>query len=193
MGIYTTLNSRWYRKARKRAMKDPTYAAIQARRDAGSTHSTVLMLSDDHNLGLGEWKLQDEIVKKMTRYPIHLKVLAWRHRHLRPYRWCRGVISTVQRARRGWSHADTWDFHSFHSRLMVEAIEHMRVVAHGHPGDLTQEQWDGILAEIRDGFRAAIRLDDCLEDHDDEEDKKLRAEFEHGMDLFKLWYFALWD
>jgi hypothetical protein len=57
----------------------------------------------------------------------------------------------------------------------------------GFPRALTLEEWDDILGEMLKGFKLAID-DDCYpldnEDH---------AQLERSMDLFREWFFALWD
>ena len=57
----------------------------------------------------------------------------------------------------------------------------------GHPRSLEVEEWKAILDEMLEGFRLAVEAD-CYpligDDH-----KKL----EHSLDVFRKWFFALWD
>lgn len=57
----------------------------------------------------------------------------------------------------------------------------------GDPRPLTSEEWDSILGEILVGFKMVV----------DEEcyplDPDKHAQLEKSMDLFRQWFFSLWD
>ncbi len=59
--------------------------------------------------------------------------------------------------------------------------------AQGHLRSLSVEEWEGILDEMLEGFQLAVE-DDCYpligEDHE---------KLEHSMNVFRQWFFALWD
>ena len=59
--------------------------------------------------------------------------------------------------------------------------------AEGFPRHLTSEEWEGILDEMLEGFQ--LVLDDVSYPLMGEDHKKL----EHSMDVFREWFFALWN
>ena len=57
----------------------------------------------------------------------------------------------------------------------------------GNPRPLTTEEWDSILGEILAGFKLVMD-EDCYPLVPDK-----HAQLEKSMDLFRRWFFALWD
>ncbi len=57
----------------------------------------------------------------------------------------------------------------------------------GLPRALTLEEWDSILGEMLVGFKLVVDAD-CYPLDPDE-----HAQLEKSMDLFREWFFALWD
>jgi hypothetical protein len=103
-----------------------------------------------------------------------------------------------ERADKGWSEYDFWNFHSYHSWMMITVLERFKTGV-GHPGGMTLEEWLGILDEMIDGFKAALDMTDmCTYDPKIHKSYKewedpLRAKYERGMDLFREYYLTLWD
>jgi hypothetical protein len=119
-----------------------------------------------------------------------------------------------QRAKRGYSYQDLWSFNSYLSSIIPPALREYNKNVSGCPGDLYDEskindgchKWKEILEEIAQGFEAAeemknihflYRKDNPDRSHSFEYDEKraqyLVNKFERGIDLFKKYYFSLWD
>lgn len=91
-----------------------------------------------------------------------------------------------QRARRGHSDEQLWTLNSAVAELVIAGCNGMLEWGHGHPGELTPEEWDQTLTKIRDGFQAF--LDDNLH-----RDAVEMEKFKEGMELFSHWFAGLWD
>lgn len=59
---------------------------------------------------------------------------------------------------------------------------------HSHPMHLIEGEWRDILEKMAQGFEAGRRLRDGLDIELGDEDK-----FNRAMDLFREWFFDLWD
>ena len=94
------------------------------------------------------------------------------------------------RGRQGWVPSDTWNLDGYLAALLADALTYLRDHGHGHPGNITQETWDGILAEMVEGF-AAWRDHDTVASvaAEDEAYRKLRR----SLRLMHRWYGHLWD
>jgi hypothetical protein len=95
----------------------------------------------------------------------------------------------VQRARRGWSDGDAWNFCDYIAEVIEGAVRELRQQEHGHPGGITMDEWLTILGKIEDGFKAyrewnADPANDQL---------NLQPKYEEGMALFAKWHPHLWD
>lgn len=101
----------------------------------------------------------------------------------------------VQRWRYGWSVRDTWNFEYYLSSVIEGGVHHMRQIAHGHPMELTFEEWLQILKEIEVGMEAGRRImDDMLvDDASDEAWTEAKEQFDLAMDHLKTYWFNLWD
>ncbi len=62
----------------------------------------------------------------------------------------------------------------------------IKLGVNSRPGDVTAEEWDEILKKIHNAFHL-IALDDL------EIRVKQEKEIDEGLDLFRKWYFHLWD
>ena len=127
-----------------------------------------------------------------------------------------------QRVFRGYDDRLTWDLHSYISDYLPKLIREMKKMAHGYPSSHTGKseiknikQWKEILEKIAKGFDAAKKIEntdymkkiklkkpkkdifgkDSYVDYkfDKKCYNKLNKEFEEGVELFKKWYFNLWD
>ena len=74
---------------------------------------------------------------------------------------------------------ELWNLDTFLARFLANAVDEFRENQHGHPGTLTPDEWDAILAEMVEGFRA---YDDC------DKERPTRA-----LELLTEWWCALWD
>lgn len=94
----------------------------------------------------------------------------------------------IERGRRGWSVSDTWGFDTYIAGVLADGIERLRDDLHGHPGNLTPEEWESILTEMAAGFRRwANHYDDIPS-----EDEAYRA-VRKSIRLMHRWFGHLWD
>jgi hypothetical protein len=128
-----------------------------------------------------------------------------------PYKpnWVWSLVRPVklwwQRRTRGWDDSELWSLDYTILKLVYPRLKAFRegklngtplhptdVYPEGHeeaglPKALTEEEWDSILGEILVGFKMVIDAD-CYplmgEQH---------VRLERSMDLFREWFFALWD
>lgn len=106
-----------------------------------------------------------------------------------------------ERADRGWSEYDFWNFHGYHSWMMISVLERFKT-GMGYPVDdrvKSMEDWIEVLDEMIEGFKASLDLIDMVS-YDrkihksyKEWEEPLRAKYERGMDLFRIYYLTLWD
>ena len=131
--------------------------------------------------------------------------------------WFRHMRWYYQRAVYGYSDCDRWGLFSYVSHIIEHMTAELAEKASGYPGTgweepfdpdnpantvlhvpfspggptaeevYSLEEWQVILRTISAGFAAASRLLTLDEEPDDAE------LFEHGMELFKEWFFSLWD
>lgn len=118
------------------------------------------------------------------------------------------------RGRVGYDYSDTFSLHGYLLSWMPEAIADLRRGSYGYPSGICDcdeenynhegecngsQRWDDVLCKIERGFRAGRAIDnlDYFEQGDPEgsreREKALQARFDEGMDLFKEWFFALWN
>lgn len=109
-----------------------------------------------------------------------------------PGYYYRQVKWFIQRGKRGYSDADSWDLAYYIADWMPAAIRRMQEYRNSHPANVDSiEEWKAILEEIAVGFDIA----DCIGKHDYEleEYDNMYAQFLKSMDLFVKYYFDLWD
>lgn len=94
-----------------------------------------------------------------------------------------------QRARYGISDEDAWSLDHYLATVTVRGVSKLREWAHGHPTELSAEQWDEILAKIEDGFQTWIDYDGWIP----ADDVEAAARFKAGMLLYQEWFGGLWD
>lgn len=123
------------------------------------------------------------------------------------------IKEIYERGRRGYTTSDTWSLDSYLCSWMPEAIAKLRDGSYGHPATLcthddpdcsegydAAHRWDEILTKIERGFTAAREINDldyydpkATWDENRAREEALVAEFNESMDLFKEWFFALWN
>lgn len=140
----------------------------------------------------------------------------WKH-WLRPRTWYRPFVFAYQRVTRGWADCDVWSIDSWLCGVIPPAVDKLRTNDFGYPSGLEPEQWTQILTEIADGFRAGKLIGEVPEEFITLSETEIddlfgrgpkpiydwdgigayqaeqRKKFEHGMDLFKQYFFNLWD
>jgi hypothetical protein len=100
-----------------------------------------------------------------------------------------------ERATKGYSRFDFWNFFQYHSWVMVQVLEDFKT-GMGHPvsGEVsTMEEWVGVLTEIQDGFRAHSEMSEFTHLPSSPEYVELDKRFRRGMKLFTDYYGTFWD
>jgi len=99
----------------------------------------------------------------------------------------------IQRGKRGWADVDAWDINDYITSIMIGMLS--RMLEGGllsYPDRISPEEWESILKQMLEGFQIAQQI--LSHDYQVGEDfKEKTAVFHQGMDLFKQWYFSLWD
>jgi len=131
------------------------------------------------------------------------------------YNWLsdrlRKIKSFFQRGYRGWADEDTWDFDLYLAKVMSQGLKHLKKHHHGCPSDiynkykdrkdLTQHQKDKLAVKewktkmdimIR-GFEIVPQLFNMKVLKTKIRKERYFYEFERGLDIFKKYYFNLWD
>lgn len=133
------------------------------------------------------------------------------------------IKTFYQRGRRGWGDRDVWGLDHYLSKVIPEALEHLKKTGHGHPELLSDEErndpnwdpssndfqekhkndseiWDGYLDEMIFGFKSMNHTLDCCDRRCPDmgmdyklNHKKQEAEWKRGMELFTEYFGALWD
>ena len=130
----------------------------------------------------------------------------WRY----PSNWGENIIQffrnikwSIQRARRGYSDRDLWDFDYFLIKILIEGLDDFTKNLHGAPYGYSDAEnnsiqpWKDKIEEVRQHFVIAADDDFWLEDLSSEEwklleenrKKELRKGFEELADIF----WDLWD
>lgn len=163
------------------------------------------------------WNIEEhmkEIEDKRKRRPVFY---FFNDNYYRIKHWIAGlplrIKSFFQRGKRGWADCDTWDFDSYLADVISKGVEHLRINSTGHSNGLTEKEWDNILKEIIWTFETykKIRRTELIYIPSEQftwkkyNQWKSRAfrwkvmkksevlRFEKGFDLFKKYFFDLWD
>jgi hypothetical protein len=121
------------------------------------------------------------------------------------WKYYRPVKFLYQRLTRGWPDSDLWSLDYATIKFIYPRLKALRELPpHGtpvHPTDLypeghdeaglpralTTEEWDAILGEMLIGMKMVVD-EDCYP-----LDPEQHAQLEKSMDVFREWFFALWD
>ena len=127
-----------------------------------------------------------------------------------PSNWGKNIIQffrnikwSIQRARRGYSDRDLWDFDCFLIKILIEGLDDFTKNLHAAPYNYYDNENDSIqswidkVKEVRQHFATAADEDFWLEDisneefriHEENREKELRKGFEELADIF----WDLWD
>ena len=115
-----------------------------------------------------------------------------------------------QRLNRGWDDTVAWNLSSYLARMLPMALADIAENANGYPANIDKKvtysttkslrEWEQVLKKMGRGFKAAESImvaDDKLFLKDGGLDvqayNKAMGEFNAGMDLFKEYFFSLWD
>ena len=121
------------------------------------------------------------------------------------WKYWRPIKFLWQRLTRGWDDSDLWSLDFAIIKFTYPRLKAFRelppcgvpmhpteVYPEGHeeaglPRALETAEWDAILGEILKGFELVVKAD-CYPLHG-----KSHEQLEKSMDLFREWFFALWD
>lgn len=96
-----------------------------------------------------------------------------------------------QRGRRGWADCDAWSMCDYLPDVIIGMLYNIRDNLHGHPISFdSPEKWKITLNLMIDGFVAAKEINDFK--YTDCNDVVWQR-FQRGMNLFKKYFFSLWD
>ena len=92
---------------------------------------------------------------------------------------------------------DTWSMDHTLAPIILPMLVQLKETTHGHPADLTEQEWDDILDEMIWAFEQKCR-DDWMEDYDynkwDQEGANAHQErMTNGFRLFGTYFENLWD
>ena len=126
---------------------------------------------------------------KIGKYPTH------RFYHNWLYNWF--GYSPSQSVKVKIHNYDTWSMDDTLAPIILPMLVQLKETTHGHPADLTEQEWDEILDEMIWAFEQKCR-DDWMEDYDynkwDSEGVKAHQErMTNGFRLFGTHYENLWD
>jgi hypothetical protein len=86
-----------------------------------------------------------------------------------------------------WHQEDGWAMDESLARIIASAIQYFRTQSlHGHPMSVEPQEWDAILVDMEEGFRA-YAINERLR-HPSDGDK-----FPRAMELFAEYFTALWN
>lgn len=99
----------------------------------------------------------------------------------------RRMRTIIDRARYGVGVEDTFSFDRYIAGVIAEGVRSIRERSIGYPHELTESEWDEILAEMEHGFRRWA-------DKDSFGDEEARLpEVKRSLKLFKRHFEDLWD
>lgn len=113
----------------------------------------------------------------------------------------------IQRGKQGYADCDLWDFYSYISTIMVNALKEFNEIRCGYPGCFTDKKWSKKLKEMREGFEFYKNVDDieteAFEKFGDkrkagkllwlEHVEKQRKIAEKKLNIFIKYFEHLWD
>jgi len=91
---------------------------------------------------------------------------------------------------------DTWSLDDTVAELVVFGIKSLRERDIGYPAIFDDEgkEWKEILLVIQEGFEEYINIHDCAKyEFQSDEEKQAQEKVEKGLDLFRKYFYNLWD
>lgn len=178
--LYEWAWNNWYKRAKKRAMRDPEYAAEELGRQKGC----YFIGSGDGYTLEGLWAHMDRF-HELCPSPWWVKVHHWRDKHRLRFRMKYNDLKHfIQRGKRGYADCDLWSFDTYLSDVISKALLELRDTAYSYPSELESfEEWQDILTEISEGF-AQDKFD-----YDGFDNEK----FDKAMALFVKYFYSMWN
>ena len=89
---------------------------------------------------------------------------------------------------------DSWSLDYRIAELIIYGTKTLRERAIGNPANLSSmEEWHEILLAIQQGFEESIKLKDSEYEFGSDKEKVAQEKFEKGFDLFREYFYDLWD
>lgn len=146
---------------------------------------------------------------KPSPYPLDnwAKVYAFLEKIRIPYR-LRRIYCYFWRGAKGWCAMDTWGFDSYLNRVIPAGLKYLRSHAHGHPTDISFDEWIQKLDDMIFFFETREKIDDyellaqdappSLAEFERQRGTRMitKAEqerMERGRKAFNDYYAHLWD
>lgn len=164
----------------KAAKSDPRYADIERRR--GDTWPKVLL---DDKLTMDDWEYQHEKVYELTP-----SVKFWHTLQLKakePRKWWGELKAMRLRATRGFDAYAIYDFHGWHTDMVIKALTEYNKVKHGHPAQMSEKQWDIIVQAMIDAFQAIEDADMAVDE------AEMQKRVDYAFKLLSTYYLYLCD
>ncbi len=86
-----------------------------------------------------------------------------------------------------------WQYNTFFLDSVIPALDYMIHHGHGHPSLMTSKKWDRILIQMKEGFEILKKYEDGGWSFPKKFNKKERTKVDRSFDLFKDYFFDLWD
>lgn len=99
----------------------------------------------------------------------------------------RSIKFFFQRLTRGWDDSDTWSLDYSLAKLIAPRLKRFKEVTGGHPGDMTEQEWNNTLDKMIAAFEFL-----GSEERWSNTDKNKWNEVQEGIDLFAKHYVGLW-
>jgi hypothetical protein len=103
------------------------------------------------------------------------------------------IKMAYQRVFRGYDDLAKWNLESHLAQEIKEVTFMMAQDSCGYPNGLTEKKWKQILLDISFGFGSYIEMRSGVYMGNEPEYKRLKKEFNKGMELFAKHYGSLWD
>lgn len=95
-----------------------------------------------------------------------------------------------ERADRGFSTYDWWNFFDYIAWVNINALEKFKTGS-GFPGNLSgPDEWTAILDKMIDGFKAAQKISNDFDVRTYKDDRKTMMD---GLHLYAEYFCSLWD
>jgi hypothetical protein len=137
---------RIYARRDSKAMENPEYADIEERRRSNGSY--VILASEEKNLGMDEWDMQDAI-RATIRTPWYTPFLNSLQQSPVSH-FLSKIEHAYQRVTRGWDDTALWSADSHLCKTLGEQLAALADISHGYPagGEFsTYEEWQQVLRE----------------------------------------------
>ena len=107
----------------------------------------------------------------------------------------RAIRWGFQRVSRGYADIDVWSIDEWFLSVVPDMIAQLRRETHGHPADMTEEEWDKYLSELESCLRAGDfsewEIPTTVKSYD--EYASALGSLHRGLSMFSERFYDLWD